>query len=63
MQAWAKLPLGVMGRVNFVKMILLPKFLHVLWHASVYLPLRLFKSIEAILNSFVWGTARLKLSW
>lgn len=26
-------------------------------------PLRFFKSIEAILNSFVWGAARHKLSW
>lgn len=62
-QTWAKLPLGVMGRVNLIKMVLLPKFLYVFWHSPVYLPLRVFKSIEALLNSFVWGTKRHKLSW
>lgn len=36
-QTWAKLPLGVMGRVNLIKMVLLPKFLYVLWHAPIYL--------------------------
>lgn len=62
-QTWAKIHLGVMGRVNLIKMIILPKFLYVLWHALGYLPLRIFKSIEAILNSFVWGMNRHKLSW
>lgn len=51
-QTWAKLPLGVMGRVNLIKMVILPKFLYVLWHAPGYIPLRIFKSIKAILNSF-----------
>lgn len=62
-QTWARLPLGVMGHVNLSKMILLPKFLYILWHAMVYLPLRIFKSIKTILNSFVWGKTRHKLSW
>lgn len=52
-----------MGRVNLIKMVLLPKFLYVLLHAPIYLPLRIFKTIEAILNSFVWGSSRHKLSW
>lgn len=44
-------------------MALLPKFLYVLWHAPAYIPLRIFKSLEATLNSFVWGNTRHKLSW
>lgn len=62
-QLWSRLPLGIMGRVNLTKMILLPKFLYVFWHAPVYIPLRFFKTIEVILNTFVWGKARHKLSW
>lgn len=36
-QTWARLPLGVWGRINLIKMVLLPKILYVLWHAPVYL--------------------------
>ena len=62
-QVWARLPLGVWGRINIVKMILLPKILYILWHTPVYLPLKLFKSMEAILRTFIWGTNRHKLAW
>ena len=33
------------------------------WHAPLYIPLKVFKQIEAILNSFVWGNGRHKLAW
>ena len=36
-QTWAILPLGVMGRVSLVKMILLPKILYLVWHAPLYI--------------------------
>lgn len=35
-QPWARLPLGVMGRLGLVKRYLLPKILCVLWHFPVY---------------------------
>lgn len=54
-QTWAKLPLGVMGRVNLIKMVLLPKFLYVFWHALAYLPLKVFKSIEALSSTLLSG--------
>lgn len=50
-----------MGRINLVKMILLPKLLYLFWHTPFYIPP--FKSMEAILNTFVWGSSRHKLSW
>lgn len=62
-QIWAQLPLGVMGHINLVKMILLPKLLYIFWHSLIYLPLRIFKIMDAILNSFIWGNSRHKLSW
>lgn len=45
-QTWSRLPLGVMGRINLVKMILLPKLLYVFWQAPLYIPPRIFKSME-----------------
>lgn len=59
-QAWARLPLGMMGRIHLIKMILLPKILYMVWHTPLYIPLKIFKQMEVILNSFVWGH---KLGW
>lgn len=47
-QTWSRL--GVMGRINLIKMILLPKMLYAVWHAPMYIPLKVFKQMEAILN-------------
>lgn len=62
-QTWARLPLGVWGRINLIKMVLLPKILYILWHIPVYLPLKYFKSFEALLKPFVWDSNRHKLAW
>lgn len=62
-QTWACLPLGVWGRINLMKMILLPKIMCILWHTLAYLPLKYFKTLEALLKLFVWGTNPHKLVW
>lgn len=62
-QIWPRLPLGVMGRINLVKMIILPKLLYIFWQAPLYIPQQIFKSMESILNTFIWGSSRHKLPW
>lgn len=62
-QIWARLPLGVVGRINLIKMVLLPKILYMIWHSPVYLILRHFKIMETLLKPFVWGNNRHKLLW
>lgn len=62
-QVWSRLSLGVMGCINSVKMILLPKLLYLFWHSPLYIPAHIFRSLESILNTFVWGSSRHKLSW
>lgn len=49
-QIWAMLLIGVMGRINLVKMVLLTKILYMIWHSPVYLVLKHFKSLKAILK-------------
>ena len=62
-RVWAQLPLGVWGRINLIKMVLLPKLLYILWHTPTYLHLKYFKSLEALLKPFIWGSGRHKLAW
>lgn len=52
-----------MGRINLVKMILLPKLLYTFWKGPLHLPPHIYKYMESILNTFIWGFSRHKLSW
>lgn len=51
-QSWARLPLGVMVRVNLTKIILLPKFLYMFWHSPVLIPPKIFKTILIYLGTW-----------
>lgn len=44
-------------------MIFLPKILYLMWNAPLYIPLKFIKTLESMLNSFVWGHSRHKLAW
>lgn len=50
---WAILPLGVIGRIHLIKMILLPKILYLLWHSPMYLPSKHFRPLHSspVINS------------
>lgn len=58
-QTWSRLPLGIMRCINLVEMILLPKLLYLF----IGIPEHIFKSMESILNTFIWGPSQHKLSW
>lgn len=60
-QTWTRLPLGIMGHINLVKMILLLKLLYFL-ACPIYIPTLIFNSMKSILNTFIWGPSRHKLS-
>lgn len=44
-------------------MILLPKCLYMFWHSPVLIPLKTFKTLDSIINTFIWGPSRHKLAW
>lgn len=58
---WGSLPLSVAGRINLIKMVVLPKCLYALQHSPVLVPRRFFRSMESLMSGFIWGRARAKL--
>ncbi|CAJ0965832.1 unnamed protein product [Ranitomeya imitator] len=58
---WNKLPLSVAGRINLIKMILLPKLNYCLQHSAVPIPKHFFARLNSLVTSFIWGKTRPKL--
>ena len=52
---WSSLPLSLIGRVNLVKMVILPKFLYLFTHIPVYIKKPFFRSLDHLIASFLWG--------
>ena len=61
---WAALPLSLAGRVNLIKMVVLPKFLYLFQHIPICLNKSFFVNLDRQLNAFVWCNkpARIKKS-
>uniref|UniRef100_A0A6I8SLC4 Reverse transcriptase domain-containing protein n=1 Tax=Xenopus tropicalis TaxID=8364 RepID=A0A6I8SLC4_XENTR len=60
-KAWATLPVGPAGRIQLIKMFLLPKVLYALWHSPIYIPKKVFAQLNSLLSKFIWGTSRPRL--
>lgn len=56
-----RLLLGVMGHINFLKIILLHKLLYIVWQAPLYILPCFLKSMGSLLNTFIYFCH--KLSW
>lgn len=61
---WKSLSLSLIGRVNLIKMIILPKFLYLFQHVPVYLNKSFFTNLDQQLNGFLWSNkpARIRKS-
>lgn len=64
MSTWSSLPLSLVGRINLVKMVILPKFLYLFQHIPICIKKSFFSNFDGILRSFIWANkpARLKKS-
>lgn len=58
LRVWVHLPLSLIGRINLFKMKLLPAFLYALRHAPVWIPKKIFRLINTVLLSFLWGSGQ-----
>ncbi len=52
-QRWNNLPLTLTGRINTVKMFVLPKFLYPFHSIPLYLPESFFKSLDKLITTFI----------
>ena len=62
MNRWASLPLSVAGRVNLIKMIVLPKFLYLFQNIPILIKKSFFKTLDKIIISFIWGNKPSRIS-
>ena len=55
LKRWTSLPISFLGRVNLIKMAILPKFLHLFQNLPIPIPTSFFKKIQSIFISFIWN--------
>lgn len=54
-ESWRLLPLSMIGRVNAIKMVTLPRFLYLFQNLPIFIPKSFFKLLDSIILPFVWG--------
>lgn len=52
---WKNLHLTIAGRVNCIKMNVLPRFLYLFQCLPVFLPKSYFSNVDKLFSSFIWG--------
>ena len=55
LQRWSCLPLSLAGRVQIVKMNVLPRYLYLFQCLPIFLPRLFFKSIDSVVSQFIWA--------
>lgn len=51
---WASLPLNLLGRINILKMIYLPKLNYIFRNCPTWIPQKFFKEIDVCIGAFLW---------
>lgn len=59
---WKLLPISLIGRINVVKMVILPKFIYLFQNLPLYLTASFFKLVDSILTSFIWADKTPRIS-
>lgn len=59
---WSKFPLSLAGRINAVKMTIMPRFLYLFQMIPIFLPKSYFAQLDRFISTFIWNRkpARIK---
>lgn len=58
---WAVMPVSMIGRINMVKMSILPKFLYLFQALPLPLSKQFFDELNTVLNRFIWNNKKSRL--
>lgn len=60
-EKWTTMPITMIGRINLIKLVTLPKCLHLFQSLPLPLPKHFFKEINKILCRFIWNNRKPRL--
>jgi len=55
MERWSTLPLSLAGRINSVKMTIMPRFLFLFQAIPVFIPKSFFEDLNKCISTFIWN--------
>lgn len=58
---WSTLPLSLAGRVNLVKMAILPKFLYLFQHIPALISKKFFDKLDKSVSKFLWASKPVRM--
>lgn len=58
---WSTLPISLMGRINVIKMTILPKFLYFFQTLPLPLPATFFDNLNKLFSQFIWNNRKARL--
>lgn len=61
LDGWGSLPISMIGRINIIKMSILPKFLYLFQSIPLPPPASFFNRLKKIITNFIWNNKRPRL--
>lgn len=59
---WRTLPISLAGKINAIKVVVLPRFLHLFQSVPCYIAQRYFKQLYSIITPFIWNYKSVRIS-